>query len=331
MSVKPNDNKQRLFEVMEMLNSDYKRPVDELAYKPSTNTRKIVPTEVSDEDLERAEQILQRNTDPSWDINKWGNMIIGVTGKYQVYYTLWKYSPRSMVSQINYMGNLATDIIRAAEKAKKIAGKQPVSFEQYDTLKSLVGAPADVVSFGKYRGKTLGEVYAEDPQYVIWISKNFIAKNAKQDEFLKTAQEFTDTYFRSMGEANRAAETKDYYGNIGDTFDGDVMILKVDKTTNEFGISFRFRAETNKSRFQFYIQPKTLAKFLGIHIEHDYTHVADRYGTKTIEIISDKSMNELMNGANALVNTKVPINGKIKDNKEIVGKKYSILTRVTFM
>jgi hypothetical protein len=329
--MKSNDSKQRLFEVMEMLNPDYKRPVDELAYKPSTNTRKIVPAEVSDEDLDRAEQILQTNTDPTWDVNKWGSMIIGVTGKYQVYYTLWKYSPKSMTSQISYMGNLATDIIRAAEKAKKVAGKQPVSFEQYETLKGLAGAPSDVIGFGKYRGRTLGEVYTEDPQYVIWISKNVTPKNAKQQEFQKIAQEFADTYFRSMGETNRAAETKDYFGNIGDTFDGDVMIVKVDKTTSEFGISFRFKAETNKSRFQFYIQPKTLAKFLGIKIEFSYARVAGRYGTNTIENISDKSMDELLNGANALINKTVPINGKIKDNKEIVGKKYSILTRVAFM
>ena len=325
------DSKQRLFEVMERLNPDFKQPIQELAYKPSTNSRKIVPIEIDDETLDQAEEILRRNVDPSWDVNKFGNMIIGVTGKYQVYFTFWKYSPRNMFSQLNYMGNLSTNIIQAAEKAKRIAGKQPVYFEQYETLKGLAGAPADVIGFGKYRGRTLGEVYAEDPQYVIWISKNSQPRNAKQQEFLKIAQEFADTYFRSMTETNQAAETKDYYGNIGDVFAGEVIPIRIDMTNGDYGTSFKFKTETDTSRFQFYIQPKTLATYLGIEIQSQYVRVAGRYGNETIQITSPESLAEITAKANTLLNNPITIKGKIKDNKEIVGKKYSMLTRVSLI
>jgi hypothetical protein len=296
-------------------------------YVPLKDSRRIISKEVSDEELQKALDILSRNVDPTWNENEWGLMIIGVTGKYQVYYTLWKYSPKSMVSQLSYMGNLATDIIRAVEKAKRIAGKQPIYFEQYDTLKGLMGAPSDIVPFGKYRGKTLGEVYAEDPQYVIWISKNFQSRNAKQDEFLKIAKEFTDNYFRSMADVNRAAETKKFFGNIGDVFEGDVTINKVDKMTGDLGVSFRFKTETNDNRFQFYIQPKTLAIYFNIPVKYTYT----RDGNDVIENISEETMNAINDKANTLMNTQISIKGKVKDHKEIVGKLFTILTRVSLI
>jgi len=300
-------------------------------YTPGTETRNIVSNEVTDEDIDKAEEILSRGVDPSWDVSQWGCMIIGVTGRHQVYYTFWKYNPRG---ETYYMGNLATDIIRAAEKARKIAGKQPVYFEQYETLKGLLGAPADVVGFGKYRGRTLGEVYAENPQYVIWISKNFTARNAKQEEFRKIAQEFTDTYFRSMSDANRAVDTKGYYGKPGEKINVAAKIIKIDAYKSEpdgytdYGndISYRVRLETDNERFQFYSTPKGMSKLTGV--EYKASYIRGSYGVYSIT--SPETKEEIANAIPALINTDVTVKGTIKTHKEIVGNKYTILSRVTF-
>jgi len=128
---------------------------------------------------EQAEQILKANVDPNWNPN-FGCMFIGITGKHHVYYTLWKYSPNNRLNPLYYLGNLSTDIIEAAKKAKKIAGIQPISFENTDNLKGMQGSAEDVITFGKYRGKTIGEIYIVDPQYIIWLSTNMNPKNKKQ-------------------------------------------------------------------------------------------------------------------------------------------------------
>ena len=301
------------------------------AYVPKEDTRSLFDKDVSDDEIQRAEEIIQQGVDPSWNMAEWGSMFIGVTGRHQVYYTFWKYSPKA--GEMHYMGNLATDIVRAAEKAKKIAGKQPIYFDDYDTLKGLQGGPVDVIGFGKYRGRTLGEIYAENPQYVIWISKNFEARNAKQQEFRKIAQDFTDTYFRSMSDNNRAADTKEYFGKRGDKVEITVRIVKIDAYDSQpdgytaYGndISYRVRTETQNERFQFYATPKAMSKLTGV--EYKDRIMGTSYGTYTI--VSQETKDEIKAAFPTLVNTDVIMKGTIKNQKEIVGNKYTILSRVS--
>jgi len=300
-------------------------------YEPKEDIRSLFSKEISDEDIQRAEEIVEKGVDPSWNVAEWGSMFIGVTGRHQVYYTFWKWSPKA--GEMHYMGNLATDIIRAAEKAKQIAGKQPIYFDNHETLKGLAGGPVDVIGFGKYRGRTLGEVYAEDPQYIIWIAKNFTARNAKQRQFHDLAQEFSDTYFRSMADTNRAAETKDFFGNRGDKVEMTVLIEKINAYASgpdnysDYGsdISYRVRTETEGNRFQFYATPKAMCKLTGVEYKDSYVRTSYGLFTK----VSDETKEGVAAAIPALVNTEVIMKGTIKNHKEIVGKKFTILNRVT--
>jgi hypothetical protein len=301
-------------------------------YVPSTDYRKIMPIEVTDEELEQAEQILDQKTDKSWDSRQWGFYVIGVTGKYQVYYTFWKYTPPRMGSmgQVIYMGNLSQNIVDAARKAKQISGIAPVFFDDYETLSSLKGAPADVIGFGKYRGKTLGEVYATDPQYVIWIANKYEGgKGEKGREFRRIAKELADGYFRELGDTNRAAETKDYFGNPGDKFAGPVKVLKTDQYFSDYSgdATFRIRAENDDSRFQFYVSPKALCKLFGI--EYKTRRDSDTYG-RPIYSTSNETLMEIKAGLENIKNQEVNIKGTVKGHREIVGKKWTTLSRVAF-
>jgi hypothetical protein len=301
------------------------------AYVPSTQNREIVPKEISDEELEQAEDILKQNVDPSWDVSKWGSFVIGVTGRYQVYYTFWKYTPggSGYTGQVIYMGNLSTNIIDAAKKARKIAGIAPIFFEEYETLTNLKGAPADVIQFGKYRGKTLGEVYTIDPQYIIWIANKYDGgRGEKGREFRSIARELADGYFKSMGERNREAETKEYYGKPGEKFEGPVTLLKVDQYTNDYSgdYTFRLRTEDENSRFQFYVSPKALSGLLGV--EYKSKMVQSGYGYSNIT--TPETINSIKAGLEKLKGTEINIKGTVKGHKEVVGKKWTTLSRVAF-
>lgn len=43
---------------------------------------------------------------------------------------------------------------------------------EYHMENRLTLAPDDVMNFGKYKGKSISEVYKIDPQYLIWLSQN---------------------------------------------------------------------------------------------------------------------------------------------------------------
>jgi len=290
-------------------------------------TRLIVSKEVTDEQIDQAEKILAAGADPNWDMS-FGSMYIGVTGRHQVYYTLWKYAPRAIMNPMIYLGNLSTDIIEAAKKAKNRAGRQPVYFDDYETLKGMQGAQPEVITFGKYRGRLVGEVYAEDPQYIIWLSKNMTPRNQKQMKQYELIKTLTDDYFRALGEKNRAAETKDYF-TIGDKFEGIVNLISINKYNPavyaDMGYfpsmtSFKIKAETDEYRFVFNASTKQLAKAL--NIEYKTTYDSDSRDFVPV--------GEVMKQIFAAMSTagRLEISGKAKYNSEIVGKKWTRLSNV---
>ena len=290
-------------------------------------TRLIVSKEVTDEQIGQAEKILDAGVDPNWDMS-FGSMYIGVTGRHQVYYTLWKHAPRAIMNPMIYLGNLSTDIIEAARKAKQRAGRQPVYFDDYETLKGMQGAQPEVITFGKYRGRLIGEVYAEDPQYIIWLSKNMSPRNQKQMKQYELIKTLTDDYFRALGEKNRAAETKEYL-TIGTKFEGIVNLISINKYNPavyaDMGYfpsmtSFKIKAETDTHRFVFNVSTKELAKAL--NIEYRTTHDKESHDFVPISETMKQIIPAIGNTAS------LEITGKVKYNSEIVGKKWNRLSNV---
>jgi len=265
-----------------------------------SQVRRIMPVEVTDEEIAETYKILEAGVDPNWDESKFGAMYIGITGRHRVYYTLWKWNPRSL-DGIIYLGNAAMNIVDAAKKAKSIAGIQPVYLESSDALNSLKGSPPEVMTFGKFRGKTIGEAYATDPQYVIWLSKNMQPRNQKQVKQQEMAKELADDFFRSLGDKRRESEDKEFFGKLGDVFEGAVKVNQIRYFTNEYGNSIRFQAEGDNNRFQFYMQNDVVYKF--------------------IEMNNIDDVNELKGKT-------ILIKGKVKGHKEILGHNYTFLNYI---
>lgn len=285
--------------------------------------KKVTFNDVSEEKIQKAEDIIQTHVDSKWDIDNRGCMYIGVTGKRQVYYTLWRYNPRNIYSPLNYMGNLSTDIIKAAQKAKRIAGIQPLFFENYDTIEGMMGAREDVFTFGKYRGRTVGEIYVENVQYLIWLSKNFTPRNKKQDRFLDVVKDFVNSYFKSIADKNRVSDDKEYLE--AKNFEGSIKIKSITFKDTDFGMYFVFKGETEKYRFHFSMTPNKIAKWANIEIEYKFENTP--HGNVN-QVISRETIDKLRDTVEKIVNTNIEIKGKIKGHKEIMGKKYTMLNYV---
>ena len=271
-------------------------------YVPSQNYRSIVPVEVTDEQLNEAVKILKEGIDSYWDSENRGFMLIGVTGRHRVFYTFWKYNPKNRFNPLIYLGNLSTNIVEAAKKARKFSGIQPIYFDSYDTLTSLRGTPEDVLTFGKYRGKTLGEIYLDNPQYIIWLSKNMEPRSKKQFIQLQIAKDLTQDYFDQMTKINRESDDSEYYGEEGDKVD---LVMKI-TYAKIFDLFLKLRGEYNNYRFEFYI--------------NNLSNLEDLLNAENSQEIIEK-----------LENKEFHIKGKIKGHKEILGKKYTQLHYVKIL
>lgn len=49
--------------------------------------------------------------------------------------------------------------------------------------------PSDVITFGKYKGKSLAWILEENPSYIVWLSENNVVKIS--DNLLTTALSYT--------------------------------------------------------------------------------------------------------------------------------------------
>jgi len=182
--------------------------------------------EPSDKEVQDAEIYLKEGKDPSWDLSKFGYFYIDTSGKYSVYYTLWRFKP-GVKTVYNFITNLSTDFNTAVEKAKIATGRVPVMIDRTGTNAGMFkSAKAELMSFGKYRGKTLGDIFVEDPQYIIWLTKNYDGKSPERAERLKY---YNDLYFDTIKKKNLEESKSQFIGKIGDKIEIEAEIYNVEK------------------------------------------------------------------------------------------------------
>jgi hypothetical protein len=185
------------------------------------------PTDV---EVKEAEEYLEKGIDSDWDYKN-GHFLIDITGRYSVYYTFWKESLRGS----HFISNLSTDFMTAVEKAKKAAGRIPVIIDRTGTKAGMFqAAKSEIFSGGKHRGETIGEVFVEDPTYIVWLSK----ENHYQGNdpiMIDKIKYYTALYYETVTKKNREKSPSEFIGNIGDkiTIEADVYgALKVPSAYN---------------------------------------------------------------------------------------------------
>jgi len=89
---------------------------------------------------------------------------------------------------------------------------------------------SDVITFGKYKGKTIEDVAKENPNYLNWIVDNIIPKNKEQENFINKVKEVIST----LPEKNNKRNVKTIK-----IFIPNEQILKRIKTTPSLNQWFR--------------------------------------------------------------------------------------------
>ena len=251
----------------------------------------IQPT---DQEVQDAEKYLEQGVDPSWNQSKFGFFYIDVSGKYSVYYTLWRFKPSISiyVKPEQFITNLSTDFKTAIEKSKKAAGRVPVIIDRYGTKSGMFqAAKAELITFGKYRGKTLGDIFVEDPQYIVWLAKNYDGKSQERTERLKY---YNDLYLETITKKNVLSSKSEFQGKIGDKITIEAEIYSVDNAVNH--------------KFNQNDQDKITIKCKLVD-DKDNKYLTYNIGTN----------------ADVLKGDKIKLTGKVKEHKEMLGIKFTIL------
>ena len=104
-------------------------------------------------------------------------------------YSLWVYSPLPERQSIFYVQDLSTDIHESLRAASSLCYYSPrcILLVEYNA-KRMQSKGDDIISFGKYHGHFLHEIFRIDPAYVSWIAYKFTPRIPKQERFVQIAQ-----------------------------------------------------------------------------------------------------------------------------------------------
>ena len=108
-------------------------------------------------------------------------------------YSLWVYSPLPERQSIFYVQDLSTDIHESLRAASSLCYYSPrcILLVEYNA-KRMQSKGDDIISFGKYHGHFLHEIFRIDPAYVSWIAYKFTPRIPKQERFVQIAQVYQD-------------------------------------------------------------------------------------------------------------------------------------------
>jgi hypothetical protein len=249
----------------------------------------------SDKEIEDAENFLKKDIFDDWDYTNMGNYFIDVSGKYQVYYTFWRFKPSKSpyVNPVRFITNLSIDFDKAIKKAKNIAGKVPVELDRTGTLDALKNPKKEFLTFGKYRGKHIGDIYAEDPKYIVWMADNYHGHQETAD----LLNYYKGLYFENVTKENKEKDKSTKVGNIGEEIKITVKVYNISSKTvyNNF-------SHDNELLTTYKLIDDNENKYIAYNIEKHFQDIK--------------------------VNDSIELKGKIKGYKEILGINFNILNYV---
>lgn len=169
--------------------------------------------------------------------NDIGYYIIDTTGKHQVYFTLYRYNPstKSKSSPYKYIKNITSDFAKL-EEVLMCLNSQPIpviiaSENNNDakvcSFRNRLHEVEPVITFGKYQGKNIAEIWDMDRGYVVWFAKNFTPKKERDYKLVSAAKELTNIFYTERTEENRQTCTSNFIGQIGDKVTIDAKVINI--------------------------------------------------------------------------------------------------------
>ena len=133
-------------------------------------------------------------------------------------YSLWVYSPLPERQSIFYVQDLSTDIHESLRAASSLCYYSPrcILLVEYNA-KRMQSKGDDIISFGKYHGHFLHEIFRIDPAYVSWIAYKFTPRIPKQERFVQIAQAYHSIHLDIMIRKSREKRSSSrYLGELGE-------------------------------------------------------------------------------------------------------------------
>ena len=197
----------------------------------------------SEDTIARIEELFEKgNESKSWNM---GYYIIDTTGDYQVYFTLYRFkkSESRYINPYKYIKNITSDFGKLEDMVDRF-NSQPIPVivvgsannnAKICEFRNRKNSPTPFVKFGKYAGKTIEEIWAEDRNYVLWFAKNFEPKGESNILLSDQANEFKRLFFTELADKNRATDTSNYVGNIKERINVDAKVTSI-KVNEDYSV-----------------------------------------------------------------------------------------------
>lgn len=119
-----------------------------------------------------------------------GYYAISIATPYRKNYGLWRVFPENHPPV--FLRTLSTHFPEAVQKAIGILQYARVALTWVDNsfFMPYYGQTYDILSFGKYHGKHLAEVYYVDPNYVLWLANRFNPEKKQLKKLVELAKDF---------------------------------------------------------------------------------------------------------------------------------------------
>lgn len=119
-----------------------------------------------------------------------GYYAISIATPYRKYYGLWRVFPEGHPPV--FLRTLSNQFTEAVQKAIDLLEYSKVALTWLDNsfFMPYYGSTYDILSFGKYHGKHLAEVYYVDPNYVLWLANKFDPEKKQLKQLVELAKDF---------------------------------------------------------------------------------------------------------------------------------------------
>lgn len=111
-----------------------------------------------------------------------------------LYYTLWFHNPSATHYPYVYLTNLDLNAISSVNMAIKSVANSFSPLYMTSELNNPLDNGDDIISFGKYRGYHLYDIYTIDPRYVTWIADKYEAHVKSEARFKELAVTYSKVY-----------------------------------------------------------------------------------------------------------------------------------------
>ena len=176
-----------------------------------------------------------------------GCYAISTSTAYRSYYAFWRIFPHEDTPL--FIRTLAVTFDVSVERAFTLLQNCNVKLQVLDNrmFESYYGRTDDFISFGKYRGKRLAEIYYIDPSYVLWLANKFHPEQKRYEPLVTLAKRFAVVHFELTVQKRRISSVSRNVGQVGERL--KELFLNV--------LNVRLQVDTYKP--DFYVDQSVLA------------------------------------------------------------------------